>query len=34
MFIDNVGIEMYTEKLPIDVELYNEEIFVDSFSEK
>ena len=27
VFIDNVGIELYTEKLPIDVELYNEEIF-------
>ena len=31
-FIDNVGIELYNEKLPTDVELYNE-IFADSFSE-
>ena len=32
-FIDNVGIELYIEELPTGVELYNEEIFTDSFSE-
>ena len=31
--IDNVGIELYNEKLPTGVELYNEEIVTDSFSE-
>ena len=32
-FIDNVRIELYNEELPTGVELYNEEIFSDNFSE-
>ena len=32
-FIDNVGKELYNEKLPTGVELYNEEVVTDTFSE-